>query len=183
LDDLRLTTFWSTYHIWTKHQTLNRTFWKIIPECCKIEKKHKKPDLLGKRKRRNKKLIFEDCKNPFHYLPLKKDLEPIKGTCSCSVLLTRRSKKDKNLSKTLLNFHHPQPHLDLKNFSLNSFDNKNNFLQDISGLDHKHTPENRMPQLVSRPLKSKTSGDIAREQQDRKKRFKQSLLLDFFGKN
>src|SRR2546423_6549210 len=24
LDDLRLTTFWSTYHIWTKHQTLNR---------------------------------------------------------------------------------------------------------------------------------------------------------------
>ena len=108
LDDLRLTTFWSTYHIWTKHQTLNRTFWKIIPECCKIEKKNKKPDLLRKkRKRRNKKLIFEDCKNPFHYLPLKKNLEPIKGTCSCGVLLTRRS----NLSKTLLNFHHPQPHL------------------------------------------------------------------------
>ena len=146
--------------------------------------KHKKLDLRGKkRKRRNKKLIFEDCKNPFHYLPLKKNLEPIKGTCNCSGLLTRRSKKDKNLSKTLLNFHQPQTHLVLNNVSLNSFDNKNELLQDISGLDHKHTPINRITQLVSRPLKVKTSGDIAREQQDRKKRFKQSLLLDFFENN
>src|SRR5215472_9051891 len=34
INDLRFTTFWSSYHIWSKRQTLNRTYWKIIPECC-----------------------------------------------------------------------------------------------------------------------------------------------------
>ena len=136
--------------------------------------------MTKKRKRRTKHLALQDCKNPFHYLFLKKNTQPVHGTCSCSVLLTRHSKKDNDLSKTLLNFHPPQPHLVLNNFSLNSFDNKNELLHDISGLDHKHTPENRITQLASRPLNVKTSGDIAREQQDRKKRFKQSLLLDFF---
>ena len=38
VNDLRFTTFWATYSIWTKRQSLNRTYWKIIPECCKIVK-------------------------------------------------------------------------------------------------------------------------------------------------
>ena len=40
-DDLRFTTFWSTYSIWAKHQALSRACWKIIPECCKADVKEK----------------------------------------------------------------------------------------------------------------------------------------------
>ena len=75
VDDLRFTTFWSTYSLWTKRQSLNRTYWKIVPECCKPEVSQKKLKILGnkgKRKRKTKKAILEDCQNPFHYLILKK---------------------------------------------------------------------------------------------------------------
>ena len=37
VNDLRFTTFWSTYSLWTKRQSLNRTYWKIVPECCKLK--------------------------------------------------------------------------------------------------------------------------------------------------
>src|ERR1044071_1642442 len=57
INDLRITTFWSTYNVWAKHQTLNRTYWKIILLCCKPDTKEKKTDpLKKKRKRRTKKL-------------------------------------------------------------------------------------------------------------------------------
>jgi len=70
INDLRFTTFWSSYYIWTKRLTLNRTYWKIIPECClpKLTKKNKTP---GKKQRRTIKMILEECQNPFHYLTLK----------------------------------------------------------------------------------------------------------------
>src|ERR1051325_9592619 len=88
IDDLRFTTFWTTYSIWTKRQTLPRILAKH-PECCKLENKHKtlldKKNPTGKkRRRRTKKQNLEDCKNPFHYLLLKKKVQPIRGTCSCS---------------------------------------------------------------------------------------------------
>jgi len=54
VNDLRFTTFWATYSIWTKRQSLNRTYWKIIPECCKFVK-NKTTTLEKKRKRRTKK--------------------------------------------------------------------------------------------------------------------------------
>ena len=185
MNDLRLTTFWSTYHIWAKRQSLNRAYWKSIPECCKPQNKHKKSESLGKkRKRRNKKSTFEDCKNPFHYLLVKNNLQPIKGTCNCSVQLRRRSRKDLDLPNSSLSLHLSSPRLDLNNRSKHPPDNKN-VVRDTSGLDHKHIPENssRMQPVPSLRLNAKTSGDIAREQQDGKKRYKQSFLSDFFGKS
>ena len=38
INDLRFTTFWSTYHIWAKRQTLYHTYWKIIPSAANKEK-------------------------------------------------------------------------------------------------------------------------------------------------
>src|ERR1700734_1176370 len=83
VNDLRFSTFWSTYNLWTKRQSLNRTYWKIVPECCKLQETFKKNKTAGKkvkRKRRSKKIILEDCQNPFHYLLLKKNLQSLHGT-------------------------------------------------------------------------------------------------------
>ena len=77
VNDLRFTTFWATYSIWTKRQSLNRTYWKIIPECCKFVK-NKTTTLEKKRKRRTKKAELDACQNPFHYLSLKKMCNPLK---------------------------------------------------------------------------------------------------------
>ena len=69
IHDLRFTTFWSTYRIWSKRQALYRRYWNILPEWSKSQAKPKKVNTSGKkRKRRKKTLAFEDCKNPFHYL-------------------------------------------------------------------------------------------------------------------
>jgi hypothetical protein len=188
IDDLRFTTFWSAYSIWTKHQTLNRAYWKNIPECCKAEVKKKKsekksvaPVQKRKRKRKNKKLALEDCQNPFHYLVLKKNLQPIQGTCNCSAQLDHRFKKDIALdTKTMLDFHQPSLSPFLNNISKTLPDNKNKeIIDDDSGLDYKHTPANKRTQLViTQFLHTRTSGDVSREQQDRKKRFKHQTLPD-----
>ena len=184
-DDLRFTTFWATYSIWTKRQTLNRTYWKIIPECCKPDVKEKKSEpSLGKRKRHSKKLALEDCQNPFHYLLLKKNLQPTQGTCNCSAQLDHRLKKNITLdTKTILDFHQPSFPPFGNNISKKPLDEKNKeIIDDTSGLDYKHTPANRKKQLdITQFLHTKTSGDISREQQDRKKRYKQQKLPDFFG--
>ena len=42
IHDLRFTTFWSTYRIWSKRQALHRTYWNILPECCRSQAKPKK---------------------------------------------------------------------------------------------------------------------------------------------
>ena len=95
VNDLRITTFWSTYNIWAKHQTLIRTYWKIIPQCCIPDTKEKKTDSQRKkRKRRTKKLVREDCKNLFHYLILKKNTHPVQGTCNCTVQICRLTTVD-----------------------------------------------------------------------------------------
>ena len=71
--DLRFTIFWSSYRIWTKRQALNRTYWNILPECCKtqakpkkVETKSKKTDTSRKkRKRRTKKHYKKTAKIHF----------------------------------------------------------------------------------------------------------------------
>ena len=155
INDLRITTFWSTYNVWAKHQTLNRTYWKIIPLCCKPDTKEKKTDpLKKKRKRRTKKLVSEDCKNPFHYLILKKNTQSVHGTCNCNVQIHYTTTHNLDI-KTILGSHHTPP-------PVTSFD-----FTDTSGLDHKHTPAIRESQLAVAHSHVKTSGDISREQQDR----------------
>ena len=41
INDLRVANLWSAYNIWAKHQTLSRTYWKILPTCCKPDVKEK----------------------------------------------------------------------------------------------------------------------------------------------
>src|ERR1044072_7910961 len=172
VNDLRITTFWSTYNIWAKHQTLIRTYWKIIPQCCIPDIKEKKTDSQRKkRKRRTKKLVREDCKNPFHYLILKKNTHPVQGTCNCNVQICRLTNVD---TRTILHFHDLLPPATL---SRPTFHTTNIDSMDTSGLDHKHTPTIRGTQLALTHSLAKTSGNISREQQDRS--FKQTLLFDF----
>src|SRR6202012_4617712 len=42
IHDLRFTTFWSSYGVWCKRQTLYRTYWNILLESCKSQAKPKK---------------------------------------------------------------------------------------------------------------------------------------------
>ena len=134
VNDLRFTTFWS------KRQSLNRTFWKIVPECCKPEENQKKFKILGnkgKRKRKTKKAILENCQNPFHYLILKKNLEPIHGTCNCASQICRSRKKSQGLeTKNLIDFHPVQDQ------QQNSQNSNRIIREDLSGLDYKHNPPN-----------------------------------------
>jgi hypothetical protein len=169
IDDLRFTTFWTTYSIWTKRQTLNREFWQNIPECCKLENKHKtlldkKNPTGNKRRRRTKKQNLEDCKNPFHYLLLKKKMHPIRGTCSCSQRVGHSTDTDHEHRIST-------PILQEKIKKL-----ENDFLQDdLRGLDFKHNPGIHKTQSdIRKFLLVKTSADISREEQDRKKCFKKS---------
>src|SRR5271154_476775 len=64
IHDLRFMTFWG------KRQASYRTYWNILPECCKSQAKTKKSNTKDKneKKRRKKTLAFEDSKNPLHYL-------------------------------------------------------------------------------------------------------------------
>jgi hypothetical protein len=174
--DLRLTIFWSTYRIWTKRQSLNRTYWNILPECCKTQVKPKKVDTLRKkRKRRTKKLALEDCKNPFHYLLLKNNMQPIQGTCNCNLKMNHL-KKDTNYFEEKTNLNNFVLHLDQQSeIKANPHDIKNpeKIREDINGLDHKHIRTNQGNQHDIRQFfYVKTSADISREEQDRKKRFK-----------
>ena len=106
-NELRFTTFWATFYIWNKRQTLHRTYWKFLPECCKSVAKNKNAKTLEKkRKRRTKKAELDACQNPFHYLPLKKNVQPAQGTCSCTpwvgLILKRSQRLEKSNSNSLL---------------------------------------------------------------------------------
>jgi hypothetical protein len=65
VNDLRFTTFWATYSIWTKRQSLNRTYWKIIPECCKFVKNKTTTTMEKKRNDELKKLNLTLVKTRF----------------------------------------------------------------------------------------------------------------------
>ena len=73
IHDLR-TTFWSTY-------------------------RQRNLMLQEKNENEEKTLALEDCKNPFHYLLLKNNMQPIQGTCSCSSRKVILKRKPTNLKK------------------------------------------------------------------------------------
>ena len=56
-DDLRFTTFWSTYSIWAKHQALSRAYWKSYPNAVKLmsRKKSRKKSLKPQSENENEK--------------------------------------------------------------------------------------------------------------------------------
>ena len=132
INDLRFSTFWSSYHIWSKRQTLNRTYWKIIPECClpKLTKKNKTQGT--KRRRRTIKVSLEDCQNPFHYLNMKNKLQPIQGTCNCTLRMGHIVKPHSLETKTI-----PDHLLLQTEKEIRSRYNKNSdVFEDTSGLDY-----------------------------------------------
>ena len=142
--------------------TLYHTYWKIIPECCRPKKKKKSEK---KRKRRTKTDTLEECKNPFHYLSLKWKMQPIQGTCNCTLRMGYNVKKRVLENKSDLESIQLLPHTKKTT--------QDKYFEDTSGLDHKHRPSNSNAQLDIRQfLCIRTSADIAREEQDRKKRFK-----------
>jgi hypothetical protein len=133
------------------------------------------PKKVKKRKRRNKTLALEDCKNPFHYLLLKNNMQSIQGTCNCSSRTSHLKKKTNQLEEKIYPNNTPL-HLDSHPKNQTSSHEKKNrerIEEDLSGLDHKHNFANSRNQLDIRQfLLVKTSADISREEQDRRKRYK-----------
>ena len=133
-----------------------------------------------KRKRNTKKTLLENCQNPFHYLILKKSLEPIHGTCNCASQTCRSRKKPQDLetkrfeTKNVIDLHLVQDQRQ------NSKDRRKILRDNLSGLDYKHNPPNVTQADIRQFLRARTSADIAREEQDRKKRFKKPLEFIFF---
>ena len=125
LNDLRFTTFWATYNIWKKRQSLNRTFWNIAPVFFQ-DKSDSKKKKKGKGKRKIKKSFWDDCKNPFHHLVLKDSAKSIQGTCDCSRVIHHEQIKEKKIIRATSLFgqsrNHTQP--------------------DDSGLDYNHATHN-----------------------------------------
>ena len=88
IHDLRISAFWSGYLVWMARQKLHRTYWREkIPEQWKTEGKTKKSANSHdkrKKRRKNKKMAFEACRNMFHYLMQKNpQRSPLVGTCNC----------------------------------------------------------------------------------------------------
>jgi uncharacterized protein YcbK (DUF882 family) len=106
-----------------------------------------------------KKLAFENCKNPFHYLQTVDQKCPIsQRTCDCSRRLALQNNKKHEKVRKRRKKH------------------KNISSEDTTGLDYKYGPKTKTKQSTIDKLfeKVKTSSDISREEQDRKKRFKLS---------
>ena len=97
LNDLRFSAFWATYNVWKKRQRLNRVFWKT--ESDRLNDHSRQYKGQKKRKRKHKKNIFEDCKNPFHYLLLKNNMTP-HGTCDCRTRMKYHTEKKTQLTST-----------------------------------------------------------------------------------
>jgi len=154
LEDLRFTTFWATYSIWKKRQKLARIYWNdVIPDTWKIRRKYERKQHLGKHLRQPKELKLEDCINPFHYLKIRSpNIVHVQDTCNCS------------MSKA-----HTAHQSDIKQRKKQKTnDNKRD-----TGMDFKHMPKRKLVQpTIDTLLERKTSADICREEQDRKKRFK-----------
>ena len=96
ISDLRRSTLWGTYKIWKKRQELTKIHWKErTPNVVKIRKKKSTQPLTRKRKRQ-KALQFEACKNPFHYLTLQNPGKIPEFTCPCEYQIHYRSKNPEN---------------------------------------------------------------------------------------
>ena len=126
--------------------------------CCKFVKNKTTTTLERKRKRRTKKVELDACRNPFHYLSLKKNVQPSQGTCGCTPWVGQIKRRYNNIGIKLS--------LNKKTSITPSICQRN-----VSDLDFKHVSSNRSTQLDIRHF-AKTSADITREEQDRKKRAK-----------
>ena len=65
INDLRFTTFWSTYRIWTKRHTLYRTYWKMSAANQRKRKNRKRKNRKRKGNDATKSDTFEQYQNPF----------------------------------------------------------------------------------------------------------------------
>ena len=137
---------------------------KIIPECCKFVKNKTSTTLEKKRKRRTKKAELDACQNPFHYLTLKNNVQPSQGTCGCTPWVGQIKRRSNNIEIKL------SPNK-ATCITPPIVQNRRNCEKSFSDLDFKHISSNRSTQLDIRHF-VKTSADITREEQDRKKRAK-----------
>src|ERR1700733_2651578 len=103
-------------------------------------------------------------------------MQPIQGTCNCSSRMSHLKKKTNQLEEKICS-NNMSLHLDShpkKQTSSHEKKTREKKHEDLSGLDHKHNSSNPRNQLDIRQfLLVKTSADISREEQDRKKRYKQ----------
>ena len=160
MNDLRLTAFWSGYLIWMRRHKLCQQYWrKKIPEQWKTPPAEKKSAHPTKRKRKSKRMRLEACKNAFHYLELKDPKRaPSIGTCNCLATSHKSEDNPKNkIAQSQKKQKTKQQHAA------------------VDGLDHKHqtkivTVGGKL--TIAKHHMSKRSGDIIREEHDRKKRYK-----------
>jgi hypothetical protein len=129
LEDIRFTTFFATYAIWKKRQELCHTFRNdAIPEAWRLERKRDQK-VLGKHPRKSKKLAFENCKNPFHYLQTVDQKCPIsQRTCDCSRRIALQNNKKHEKVRKRRKKH------------------KNISSEDTTGLDYKYGPKTKTKQ-------------------------------------
>ena len=124
------------------------------------------------------KSILDDCKNPFHYLLLKDNVQPFQGTCDCSARTVYRKRKlerpitEKEIIRTI----------SLKNKISLVGQSRNQIQSNDSGLDYKYPPplKSSVQPGIKHFFPTKTAADITREEQDRKKCFKRNstFILD-----
>jgi hypothetical protein len=161
MNDLRLTAFWSGYLIWMRRHKLCQLYWrKKIPEQWKTPPAEKKSGNTTKRKRRTKRIRLEACKNAFHYLELKDPKRATStGTCNCLAISHKSEEKPKSKIAQSKKKQKTKPQHAA-----------------VDGLDHKHqtkivtSVDGKL--TIAKHQLSKRSGDVIREEHDRKKRYK-----------
>ena len=102
-------------------------------------------------------------------------MRSIQGTCNCSSRKSHLKTKPNQLDEKICS-NNMSLHLDSHKKRKSSQEKKTREKkqEDLSGLDHKHNFANSRNQLDIRQfLLVKTSADISREEQDRRKRYKQ----------
>ena len=96
-------------------------------------------------------------------ISLKKDVQPSQGTCGCTPWVGQIKRRSNNIGIKLS--------LNKKTAITPSINQNRGSQRNVSDLDFKHVSSNRSTQLDIRHF-AKTSADITREEQDRKKRAK-----------
>ena len=147
---------------------LYREYWRDkVPMCLKG-----KPEVLHK------------CVNPFHYLTLVNPMKaPSLGTCNCSAQLKVKKNKrklevkgnmkiDNWLVKVRVVEEKKSTQIRNKTTVIDGTDELD--YNDLSGLDHKHSPASTIPldSQKDKHLRIRTSSQVVLDEQDRKKRLK-----------
>ena len=182
--DLKLNTFFGAYSIWKRRQTLQKIHFKNkIPE---IRKKKKRAANGPPKKRRKptKAEQFDRCVNPFHYLELSHPNQSPKLTCPCNYQMPHTRDQPLDLShfldlKPSSCAIEPETNIDIKRKRKFPDSYKTVPIDlDLSGIDRKYP----LPLPTINFDLTQTSGQISAEHQDRRKRFKQKTLDNFFLK-